>query len=56
MTLATVTATSPLTVRLDGSTAALPARVVGGTSYAPAVGGRVLVFTAAGRLYVLGGA
>lgn len=56
MTLATVTATAPLSVRLDGATTPLPAKVIGGSSYAPAVNGRVLVEQVAGRLYIIGSA
>lgn len=56
MTLATVTATSPLTVRQDGAASTTPAKLVGGSSYSPTVGGRVIVFVVAGRLYLLGSA
>lgn len=56
MMLATVTVTSPLQVRLDGSATAVPAKVVGGSSYAPVVSGRVLVAEVASRLYVIGSA
>ncbi len=56
MTLGTVVGTGPLTVRLDGSSKALPAKLAGGVALTLAAGGRVLVTSVAGRLYVMGGA
>lgn len=56
MTIVTVDATSPLTVRETATSTPLPAKVVTGSSYAPAVGDRVLVVFVAGRFYILGGA
>lgn len=53
--LATVTATSPLTVRIDGSSTAVPAKVAV-AAFSPALSARVIVFTVSGRLYVLGAA
>lgn len=52
---ATVTTATPLTVTLDGSTTAAPARVMGrADSWAPAVGTRVIVEAVGRALYVLG--
>ncbi len=56
MTLGTVVGTGPLTVRLDGSSKALPAKLAVGVSLTPVAGARVLVAFPAGRLYVMGGA
>ncbi len=56
MTLGTVKSTAPLTVKLDGSGRALPAKLAGGVSLTLATDLRVLVESAAGRLYVMGGA
>lgn len=55
MLFGTVTGTAPLLVRTDGAATALPAKVVSGVGYAPTVGGRVLVASVGGRLFVLGG-
>jgi hypothetical protein len=49
---ATVTATSPVTVTVDGSTTAVPAWHVG--SYTPAVDDRVAVVAYRGGLLILG--
>lgn len=56
MTLATVTGTGPLTVRVDGASTSTPAKIVGGVALTPSVNLRVLVAQAAGRLYVMGAA
>lgn len=51
----TVAAVSPLTIRERADAAPLPAKLIGGTSYVPVVGARVLVAqTLSGRLYVIG--
>lgn len=50
--LATITATGPLTVTLDGATKAVPASYLPG--YTPAVGDRVLVEVFSAQVVVFG--
>ena len=50
--LGTVVSTSPLTVRLDGSTVAAPARRI--ATYTPAANDRVLLLVVGSQLVLLG--
>lgn len=52
----TVAATAPLTVRESLDATPMPAKVVGGVSYGPAVGDRVLAVYVAGLSYYILGA
>lgn len=52
----TVTGTAPLTVREDGASRAVAAKVLGGSGYTPALDGRVVLAFIDGRVYILGGA
>jgi hypothetical protein len=54
-TIVTVASTSPLMIRETAASEQLPAKVVTGSSYTPAVGDQVVATFIRTRWYILGG-